>query len=750
VDEGVDAALKRSNSSELNVRKERLAELLVQVRDLLLYQNMSSFELQNVCVAEALLAFLSHSTTTASTGAGGGSGARAITPPRTPAAAGSPEPLPPTASGGGGGGGPVSGDLADQADLQMRVAVFEEVFARRPEASADGDRSAWAVAEIGRRTKKGPLSSKAYGGPNAGRDLVTLLVGVLQDVERLPLLVHSSPGSGHGLQVLTKRLQFRLRLHEGETTLRDVTGRTVKMEPLASVRTLEKYLLQKITLQWHNQKRAAMGFLKGLGDGGGQRPTFAYAADFDENGIMHWLGTNGGSSETWCNPSKVGLVFVSTSGSDPDDPDGYTTRLPFGSVDDVLSRSEVPKNCHTADKAGGWIRIDTGLQIVPSAYTLRVATGYTQSALRNWQLEGSSDGASWTTLRSHENDEALTEAGSSHTWRLDAAATGSESGGAAAAAGGEIGAAYRYLRIRITGPNWNPGSHYISLSGFEIYGQVVGAVLDPIGPSGRADGRSSGNGARSGGGGSEPRFRGGGGVGARKAVVKKAMKAAKPPGSSGHSYLPSTSPFSFATTRPSAAEGLLAGPGGGGGLGGGPVGRFSVGAVGGLGGPGLGEPAMLRLARPPDDELAFDISTMQAASMFEAAERGREPYESLGSPVPVPVAVSVPSPSASLGASIFGGSAPPPHPSASSMANPFSNGGPSGMGIALPPGFDPDDAELDLEDVRAHRCLVATAQRELPHGGCLVGDFFKAKHDAQPTEPTTGRLTPRRCGSSSC
>lgn len=50
------------------------------------------------------------------------------------------------------------------------------------------------------------------------------------------------------LQILTRRLRFRLERAPGETALIDRTGRMLKMEPLATVESLEQYLLKMVRL----------------------------------------------------------------------------------------------------------------------------------------------------------------------------------------------------------------------------------------------------------------------------------------------------------------------------------------------------------------------------------------------------------------------------------------------------------------------------------------------------------------------
>ena len=105
----------------------------------------------------------------------------------------------------------------------------------------------------------------------------------------------------------------------------------------------------------------------------------------------------------WANPVSKGLVVVSCS-------EGRI--LPYGTLEDILSRDENPKNCHTKDDRGSWFAIDLGLWFYPTAYTLRHSRGYgSRSALRNWLLQVSKDGHDWLTLHTHENDSRLGEPG---------------------------------------------------------------------------------------------------------------------------------------------------------------------------------------------------------------------------------------------------------------------------------------------------------------------------------------------------
>jgi E3 ubiquitin-protein ligase HECTD1 len=134
-----------------------------------------------------------------------------------------------------------------------------------------------------------------------------------------------------------------------------------------------------------------------------------YQSDFDTNGLIYFIGTNGQTTE-WTNPGAVNLVQVWSS-------DGQ--RIPYGSVEDILSRDVNPMNCHTSDVKDAHFTIDLGVYIKPSAYTLRHARGYGKSALRTWDLEGSEDNKTYFFLKRHHGDKSLNECGSTATFFLD-------------------------------------------------------------------------------------------------------------------------------------------------------------------------------------------------------------------------------------------------------------------------------------------------------------------------------------------
>ncbi|XP_014233753.1 E3 ubiquitin-protein ligase HECTD1 isoform X8 [Trichogramma pretiosum] len=300
-------------------------------------------------------------------------------------------------------------------------------------------------------------SHNSSKGDNFAKVLVQKLVSVLESIEKLPVYLYDTPGSGSGLQILTRRLRFQLEKAASESALIDRSGRNLKMEPLSTVQQLENHLLKMVAKQWHDHERSTFTFVKKLKEG--KKFTFKYQHDFDQNGLIYWIGTNANTCSEWVNPGQYGLVVVTSS-------DGRN--LPYGHLEDILSRDPSAMNCHTNDDKRAWFSIDLGVWIVPNSYTLRHARGYGKSALRNWMLQASRDGINWSTLYTHVDDCSLNEPGSTATWMIDSTSVGDEEGAQG----------WRHLRLQQTGKNASGQTHYLSVSGFEVYGEVTGVCED--------------------------------------------------------------------------------------------------------------------------------------------------------------------------------------------------------------------------------------------------------------------------------
>ena len=369
--------------------------------------------------------------------------------------------------------------------------------------------------------------------PSAAQ-LVRKLISVLESIEKLPVYLYQDQNSSSGLQILTRRIRFRLERAPGESGLIDRTGCTLKMEPLSSIRQLERFLLKMVAKQWFDHDRATFNFIRQVhercrsnnlimqeklpsieSDGSLDPSTssstlplsnespigisFEYSGrDFDDNGLMYWIGTNAKTAYDWVNPGQFGLVVVTSSEG---------RHLPYGKLEDILSRDESAFNCHTNDDRRAWFAIDLGVWLVPSSYTLRHARGYGRSALRNWLFQVSKDGINWTTLCNHVDDQSLNDPGSTATWHISPIVLQEAEDNSLASSvspkeaeetnvdnldnnftnntnikvhANHSNKGWRHIRIQQNGKNSSGQTHYLSLSGFEVYGTVLG-VCDELG-----------------------------------------------------------------------------------------------------------------------------------------------------------------------------------------------------------------------------------------------------------------------------
>jgi len=169
---------------------------------------------------------------------------------------------------------------------------------------------------------------------------------------------------------------------------------------------------------------------------------FAYQSDFDECGVVYWIGSNGRRQE-WRNPATSGLLKVTSS------------QLASQSMPVWAACGRTPARCVTEPKKNTWFCFDFGqLFIIPTAYTLRHYDSWDTEAIRDWKLEGSIDGKKWKQLVVHKKDQSLDKKSATHTWPIK-------------------GVVKSYSMFKITQTGKNSNKHwYFPLSGFEIYGTV--------------------------------------------------------------------------------------------------------------------------------------------------------------------------------------------------------------------------------------------------------------------------------------
>jgi len=172
---------------------------------------------------------------------------------------------------------------------------------------------------------------------------------------------------------------------------------------------------------------------------------FTYESDFDTNGLMYYLGTDGGNRE-WVNPMQASPSLVTVT---------CNHNMESGSLWNILGRTASSGYVSPPSASGNWFMIDLGDRVIqPTYYTLRHGHA-TSFALRNWRFEGSNDNEKWDVLRQHTADTGLIDNSSyrSFSWPLTATQ------------------AYRYFRIHGTGMDSSGSYQYLMLMGVEIYGE---------------------------------------------------------------------------------------------------------------------------------------------------------------------------------------------------------------------------------------------------------------------------------------
>ncbi|KAL9653811.1 hypothetical protein ABK040_012872 [Willaertia magna] len=173
---------------------------------------------------------------------------------------------------------------------------------------------------------------------------------------------------------------------------------------------------------------------------------FTHKTDFDENGILYYLGT-AFYTEKYTSPEARGYVKISASC-------GFES----GKTRDLISRE--PTSCNLINQNNSHITIEfVSILICPNAYTLRHTSARDSECLRNWRLQASTDGDNYIDLKVHSNDGSLKTKSESATWKIDGATE-----------------YYKYFRILQDGVN-SSNNYYLSMAGFEIYG-IVKSILD--------------------------------------------------------------------------------------------------------------------------------------------------------------------------------------------------------------------------------------------------------------------------------
>ena len=191
------------------------------------------------------------------------------------------------------------------------------------------------------------------------------------------------------------------------------------------------------------------------------RPTFVYTSDFDQNGILYWIGTNGKTTSDYTNPCSTGLVsgriqlssfssFISLlSLVTCSDPNSSTQQL-----SELISHSPISEENEDANRGFSWIIIDLGLMILPTHLTLRHATGgfahWTKSLVFQISRDPIHFGPCETTVLG-DNSSPIA------SWSIKNLP--------------ENCPGFRYIRM-----HQKCARHPMNIAGFEIYGQVLSSI----------------------------------------------------------------------------------------------------------------------------------------------------------------------------------------------------------------------------------------------------------------------------------
>lgn len=177
-----------------------------------------------------------------------------------------------------------------------------------------------------------------------------------------------------------------------------------------------------------------------------------YHHDWDENGLIYWLGSLGRTT-SFHNPHKAGLVTASWSSG------------AWGRPENALSRDCDIPNCTSFEPEFAWWRLDLrrcGISVTPVLYTIKMHHG-SGGCLRHWVFEGSVDAEDWVVLSRHDSDTSLTGT-STKSWEIMPDHTKSECGCFA----------FSLFRIRSTTSPCNSfDTNYLSINGFELYGTLT-------------------------------------------------------------------------------------------------------------------------------------------------------------------------------------------------------------------------------------------------------------------------------------
>jgi len=176
--------------------------------------------------------------------------------------------------------------------------------------------------------------------------------------------------------------------------------------------------------------------------------TFKHVEDFDTNGILYYIGSNG-LTKPWENPAKTGLVDLQIS--------HRLGKLEMNK-NNTIGREAIEN--FWGDSTPIWFSVDLGEgnYVRVTDYTLRHGYGAANSYIHNWEFLGSKDGVKWDVL--HNGFRSPFNYGfQTHTFKIKPTKE-----------------YYRMFKVVQKGNYYlegSEGSPFLCIAGFELYGDVL-------------------------------------------------------------------------------------------------------------------------------------------------------------------------------------------------------------------------------------------------------------------------------------
>jgi len=174
---------------------------------------------------------------------------------------------------------------------------------------------------------------------------------------------------------------------------------------------------------------------------------FTYEKDFDENGILFWLGTFEKTSP-YQHPCDIGLAKVAPA------------KFYCGTTKQAFSHTmPISQNWLEKGVPNSWAEFELlHHTIIPTAYTLRHGYPIKGHAIRHWNFEARNPNEEWEILSEHRNDTSIpgNDMNDTATFFLPQTKAMKQ---------------YSIFRIYQVGETEN-NSPYLMMAGFEIYGYL--------------------------------------------------------------------------------------------------------------------------------------------------------------------------------------------------------------------------------------------------------------------------------------